>query len=296
MGELAVQAIGFGLVTAALIAIGAIGFTLQFGLTNVLNISYGGVMTAGAFAALIAEELHLPVAIAAVCAIATGALLTWLLGKTLFAFYARRGAGLFEMVMVTLAVGLILQYGIDAAAREQIYRFSFPQGASLHWGWFTVTVAQLGLVGVAAVVFAGIELLLRGTRLGKALRAMADQPRLARTCGIPTGKIVNVVWLLSGALAGLAGLSYVINSLTIDASVGTGFLPLVLAAAILGKAGSTRGAVLAALLLGLVTEEVSAVGGAAYATVAGFGILAVVLVSRPAALAGQATAKAEITV
>ena len=296
MGELAVQAIGFGIVTAALIAIGAMGFTLQFGLTNVLNISYGGVMTAGAFAALMAEEWHLPVAIAVVFAIATGALLTWLLGRTLFAFYARRGAGLFEMVMVTLAVSLILQYGIDAAAREQIYRFSFPQGTSLHWGWFTVTVTQLALVAVAAAVFAGIEMLLRRTRLGKALRAMADQPRLARTCGIPTGKIVNVVWLISGALAGLTGLAYVINSLTIDASVGTEFLPLVLAAAILGRAGSTRGAVLAALLLGLVTEEVSALGGAAYATVAGFGILAIVLATRPAALAGQAAAKPEITV
>ena len=139
MAELAVQAIGFGIVTAALIAIGAMGFTLQFGLTNVLNVSYGGVMTAGAFAAFLAEEAHLPVAVGVLCAIAAGALLTWILGKTLFAFYARRGAGLFEMVMVTLAVSLILQYGIDAASREQIYRFSFPQGASLHWGWFTAT-------------------------------------------------------------------------------------------------------------------------------------------------------------
>ena len=296
MAELAVQAIGFGVVTGALIAIGAMGFTLQFGLTNVLNISYGGVMTAGAFAAFLAEEAHLPVAVGVVFAIAAGALLSLLLGRTLFAYYARRGAGLFEMVMVTLAVSLILQYGIDAASREQIYRFSFPQGASLRWGWFTFTVTQLALVAVAAAVFAGIEVLLRRTKLGKALRAMADEPRLARTCGIPTSKIVNVVWVISGALAGLAGLAYVINSLTIDASVGTEFLPLVLAAAILGKAGSIRGAVGAALLLGLVTEEVSALGGAAYATVAGFGILAIVLATRPAALAGQATAKAEITV
>jgi branched-subunit amino acid ABC-type transport system permease component len=88
----------------------------------------------------------------------------------------------------------------------------------------------------------------------------------------------------------------VINALTIDASVGTNFLPLVLAAAILGKAGSTRGAVLAALALGLVTEEVGAIGGAAYSTVAGFGILAIVLLTRPAALAGQAAGKVEITV
>jgi len=293
---LTVQALGFGIVSAALIAIGAMGFTLQFGLTNVLNISYGGAMTVGAFAAFVAAELHLPAAAGVACALLAGALVTWLLGRTLFAFYARRGAGVFEMVMVTLAVSLIIQFGIDAAAREQIYRFSFPQGASLRWGWFTFTVTQLVLVGVAAAVYAGLELLLRRTKLGKALRAMADQPRLARTCGIPTSRIVHVVWLLSGALAGLAGLAYVINSLTIDASVGTTFLPLVLAAAILGKAGSTRGAVLAALLLGLVTEEVSAWGGAQYASVAGFGILAIVLATRPAALAGQAAGKTEITV
>jgi branched-subunit amino acid ABC-type transport system permease component len=293
---LIVQALGFGVVSAALIAIGAMGFTLQFGLTNVLNISYGGAMTAGAFAAFIAAEWHLPAAVGVVFALLAGALLTWLLGRTLFAFYARRGAGVFEMVMVTLAVSLIIQFGIDAASREQIYRFSFPQGASLRWGWFAFTVTQLALVAVAVAVYAGLELLLRRTKLGKALRAMADQPRLARTCGIPTGRIVNVVWLLSGALAGLAGLAYVINSLTIDASVGTTFLPLVLAAAILGKAGSTRGAVVAALLLGLVTEEVSAWGGAPYASVAGFGILAIVLATRPAALAGQAAAKTEITV
>jgi branched-chain amino acid transport system permease protein/neutral amino acid transport system permease protein len=293
---LTVQALGFGVVSAALIAIGAMGFTLQFGLTNVLNISYGGAMTAGAFAAFIAAEWHLPPAVGVVFALLAGALLTWLLGRTLFAFYARRGAGVFEMVMVTLAVSLIIQFGIDAASHEQIYRFSFPQGASLRWGWFAFTVTQLVLVAVAVAVYTGLELLLRRTKLGKALRAMADQPRLARTCGIPTGKIVNVVWLLSGALAGLAGLAYVINSLTIDASVGTTFLPLVLAAAILGKAGSTRGAVLAALVLGLVTEEVSAWGGAPYASVAGFGILAIVLATRPAALAGQAAGKTEITV
>jgi len=293
---LIIQAIGFGVITAALIAIGAMGFTVQFGLTNVLNISYAGAMTVGAFATFIAEELHLALVLGVLLAPLAAAAVTLVLGRTLFAFYARRGAGLFEMVMVTLAVNLILQFGIDAASHEQIYRFAFPQGASLHVGPFTFTVTQLALVAVAAGVFASLEFLLRRTRLGKALRAMAVEPRLARTCGIPTAKIVNVVWLLSGALAGLAGLAYVINALTIDASVGTNFLPLVLAAAILGKAGSTRGAVLAALALGVVTEEVAAVGGAAYSTVAGFGILAIVLLTRPAALAGQATGKVEVTV
>lgn len=293
---LIIQAIGFGVITGALIAIGAMGFTLQFGLTNVLNISFAGAMTVGAFATFLAEDYHISLVVAVLLAPLAGAVVTWILGRTLFAFYARRGAGLFEMVMVTLAVNLVMQYAIDAVAREQIFEFHFPQGASLTGGPFTFTVTQLALIALAVAVFAFLEFLLRRTRLGKALRAMAVEPRLARTCGIPTARIVNVVWLLSGALAGIAGLAYVINALTVDASVGTTFLPLVLAAAILGKAGSTRGAVLAALLLGLVTEEVGAFGGAAYSTVAGFGILVVVLLTRPAALAGQTTGKVEITV
>ena len=294
---LTVQALGFGVVSAALIAIGAMGFTLQFGLTNVLNISYGGAMTAGAFAAFLAAEWHLPVAVGVVFALLAGALLTWLLGRTLFAFYARRGAGVFEMVMVTLAVSLIIQFGIDAASREQIYRFSFPQGASLRWGWFTFTVTQLVLVAVAVAVYAGLELLLRRTKLGKALRAMADQPTAGQDAAASRpGRSSTWCGCSAARWPAWPGSAYVINSLTIDASVGTTFLPLVLAAAILGKAGSTRGAVLAALLLGLVTEEVSAWGGAPYASVAGFGILAIVLATRPAALAGQAAAKTEITV
>jgi branched-chain amino acid transport system permease protein/neutral amino acid transport system permease protein len=293
---LIIQAIGFGVVTASLIAIGAMGFTVQFGLTNVLNISFAGAMTVGAFATFLAEDFQLPVAVGVLAAPLAGAAVTWILGRTLFAFYARRGAGLFEMVMVTLAVNLVMQFGIDAASREQIYHFGFPQGPSVHVGPWTFTVTQLVLVALAVAVFIGLEFLLRRTRLGKALRAMAVEPQLARTCGIPTARIVNVVWLLSGALAGLAGMAYVINTLTIDASVGTTFLPLVLAAAILGKAGSTRGAVVAALLLGVVTEEVGAVGGAAYSTVAGFGILVVVLLTRPTALAGQIAGKVGITV
>jgi branched-subunit amino acid ABC-type transport system permease component len=296
MLTLVTQALGFGLVTAALISIGAMGFTVQFGLTNVLNISYAGVMTIGAFAAFIAVQLKLGYVVAIVFALLAGIIATWVVGRTLFPFYARRGAGLFEMVMITLALNLVLQFAIDAASHEQIYRFDFPQGSSLHFGIFTFTVSQLALIGVAIAVFVGLEIVLRGTRLGKALRAMAVEPRLARSCGVPTGKMVNITWVISGGLAGLTGVAYVINSQTVYASVGTNFLPLVLAAAILGKAGSTRGAIVAALILGMVIEVVGALGGSAYSTVAGFGILVIVLLTRPAGLIGETSEKAEITV
>ena len=240
------HSIGFGITTAAVIAIGAMGFTLQLGVTNVLNISYGNVMTIGAFASLIVERQHLGLLATILAAPLAGAILTFVLARTLFATYARRHGGAFDLLMVTLAVGLIIQYGLDALAHLQVFQFSFPSGSTVHVGPFVFTVLSLALIGFAAVVFAALMAALRLTRMGKALRALSVDPKLARACGVPMRRIINLTWVLSGALAGLAGLVYVTNSLTVSAGSGLDFVVLVIAAALLGGAGSPVGAVLAA--------------------------------------------------
>lgn len=295
MSNILVASLGFGLVTASIIAIGAMGFTLQFGLTNILNISFGAMMTSGAMASLVVERMGGPMWLVILVAPAAGALLTLVIGRYLLPIFSRRGSGLFEMVMVTLAIGLVLQYLIDAIDGEQIFSFKFPEGSSLHFGPLTFTVTQLVIIASAIALFLGLEGLLKLTRLGKALRAMAGEPRLARSCGIPTSRIVNVTWLLSGAFAGLGGLVYVINSLTVDAFTGADFLPLVLGAAILGRAGSSVGAVTAAVAMGMATEIAGAFGGSAYSTVAGFGLLVIVLLTRPGGLIGDTLLKEEVT-
>lgn len=294
--QIFLSSLGFGLVTASIIAIGSLGFSLQFGLTNVLNISFGAMMTFGAMAALIAEHLHAPLWIVVLVAPLAGAIGTLLIGRLIFPIFTKRGSTLFEMVMVTLALDLVLQYTIDAIDKEQIFPFTFPSGVSFHLGPWTFTMLQIVIILAALAIFGGLETVLQKTRLGKALRAMAAEPRLARACGIPTGKVVNVTWIISGALAGLAGFVYVANSLTVDAFTGANFLPLVLGAAILGRAGSTVGAVVAAFAMGMVTEIVGAFGGAAYATVAGFALLAVVLLTRPSGLIGDTLLKEEVTI
>lgn len=290
------QSIGFGLTTAAVIAIGSIGFTLQLGVTNVLNISYGNVMTIGAFASLIAERAHLGLLVTIAVAPVAGAVVTWVLARTVFAAFARRQGGAFDLLMVTLALGLIIQYTIDALAHEQVYQFSFPTGATIHLGPFVFTVLSLSLIGLATVVFTALMAVLRLTRFGKALRALSVDPKLARACGVPMRKIINLTWLLSGALAGLAGLVYVTNSLTVDSSAGLDFLVLVIAAAILGGAGSPGGAVVASLVVGIATEVVAAAGGSYYSQAAGLGILALVLVLRPASRAWLGPTRDEVTV
>lgn len=284
-----VSATVYGVILASVIAIAAMGFTVQFGLTNVFNLSFGSVMTVGAFAAYLAQVNGINAWLGVGVGGLAGAALTLVLGRGLFRLYARRGAKLFEMVMVTLGLGLVINYGIQAISHNNVYQFTVLQAAPLHLGPVTITPTQTILVGVAVVVFAALEALLRLTRIGKALRAMAAEPSLARSCGIRTGRVVIITWLISGFLCGMGGVVYIINSQSVGYSTGELFLPLVIAAAILGGAGSPGGAVAASVLTGVVTEIVSAYGGPQYSTIAGFGILVLVLLCRPrSVLAGQA--------
>lgn len=290
-----ISAIAFGIVLASVIAIASMGFTIQFGLTNMLNLSYGGVMTASGFVAYLLVSHGVSAWYGLIAGGLAGAVMTLVLGRFVFRPYARRGAKLFEMMMVTLGLALVIDYGIQALSHNNIYEFTVLQSAPIHIGPVLITPTQAILAGIGLVVFVGLEMLLRLTRIGKALRATAAEPSLARSCGIRTGRVVIVTWLLSGFLCGLAGVVYIINSQSIGYSTGELFLPLVIAAALLGGAGSPKGAVTAALLMGIVTQIVAAFGQPAYSTMAGFAVLVVVLLARPGALMGSQSGEAQVT-
>ena len=115
--NLYIEAVGFGMIAAASIAIGAMGFTLQFGLTNVLNIGYGAIMTLGGLVAYVATRRGIGIWLALVVRRARRQLATLLVAKTILAVYARKGAALFEMAMITFGVALIVEYGIASLTR-----------------------------------------------------------------------------------------------------------------------------------------------------------------------------------
>lgn len=289
------SAVVFGVILGSVIAVAAMGFTLQFGLTNVFNLSFGSVMTVSAFAAYLAQVNGINAWYGLGVGGATGAVLTVVLGRGLYRLFAQRGAKLFEMVMLTLGLSLVMNYTIQAISRNNVYQFSVLQAAPLRFGPVTITPAQAIIVGAAGCVFIALQALLRLTRIGKALRAMAAEPVLARSCGIRTGRVVIITWIISGFLCGMAGVIYIINSQSVGYTTGQQFLPLVIAAAILGGAGSPAGAVGAAVLMGVVTEIVAAYGGPQYSTVAGFGILVLVLLLRPGSVVGGQATETRLT-
>jgi len=281
-----ISSIGFGLVTAAVLALAAVGFTLQFAVTNVLNLAYGGVMIVAAYAAYALNHAGVNIWIATLAAIATGAVVSLFLNTVIYTPFQRRGASPIAMVIVSLGMTLILEFGTQALAGPTNVSYAMSQGATVTLGSIELTVVQLVIVGLSVVVMVAIHGLIRYTRLGKAMRATAANRNLARNCGIRTDRVVMTTWLITGALCGLAGATFAMNSGTFGATSTDIFLVLILAAVFLGGPGEPYGAMLGALVIGLATEVSASVIVSDYKDVIAFVILLAMLTVRPTGLLG----------
>jgi branched-subunit amino acid ABC-type transport system permease component len=281
-----VASIGFGLVAAAVLALASVGFTLQFAVTNVLNLAYGGVMIVSAYAAYALNHAGVNIWVAVLAAIATGAALSLFLNNVIYTPFQRRGTSPIAMVIVSLGMTLILVFGTQALAGPTNVSYAMSQGGSVKLGSIDLTVAQLVIIALSLVVMVLVHGLIRYTRLGKAMRATAANRNLARNCGIRTDRVVSLTWAITGALCGLAGAMFAINSGTFGATSTDVFLVLILAAVFLGGPGEPYGAMLGALVIGVATEASAAVIVSDYKDVIAFVILLGMLAVRPNGLLG----------
>jgi branched-subunit amino acid ABC-type transport system permease component len=276
-------AIGFGLVTSAILALCAVGFTLQFGVSNILNLAYGDVMTVSAFMAYLVNASGAGIWLAMCAGAATGAVVSVLISTLIFTPFLRRGTSRFAMVMVSLALAVILQNAIQAVAGPAFRSYSRSQGTSLHLLGVILTPYQLVIIGVAAASMLALHLLMRYTRIGKALRATAADAELARSCGIATERVSALAWAISGALCGLGGVTLALNLASFDFHFGNAFLLVIVAAAVFGSVGQPYGAMAGALVIGMASE-LAAIWTPSLKQVVAFVILALVLLVRPAGL------------
>jgi branched-chain amino acid transport system permease protein/neutral amino acid transport system permease protein len=284
--SLFVASIGFGLVTASVLAIAAVGFTLQFGVTDVLNLAYGAVMIFGAFLAYAVNQAGASVWAGLVVAVAACALVSVLLNLGVYTPFQRRGSSPITLVIVSLGITLIIEFGVQAVAGGTSVSYTMGNGPTLRAGGLNLTGVQIAIIALSVLVMAGVHGLLRYTKLGKAMRATAANQSLARNCGIRTGRVITITWAVTGALCGLAGVVFAIDSGSFDATATDLFLVLILAAVFLGGPGQAYGAMLGALVIGLATEVSAAVIPADYKYVIAFVVLLVMLGVRPAGLLG----------
>jgi branched-subunit amino acid ABC-type transport system permease component len=281
-----IPSIAFGLISASVLAIAAVGFTLQFAVTNVLNLAYSAVMIASAFVAYAVNRQGVTIWVAALAAAAAGAALSLFLNRVIYTPFQRRKASPIAIVIVALGMTLIIEYGTQAIAGPTNVSYAMGQGATLAIGTFRLTVAQLAIIVLSIVLMLGVHVLMRYTRLGKAMRATAANRDLARNSGIRTDRVVSATWLVSGGLCGLAGAVFAMDAGTFGATSTDLFLVLILAAVFLGGPGEPYGAMLGAVVIGLGTEVSAAFIVSDYKDVVAFVVLLAMLAVRPNGLLG----------
>ena len=285
--SLFVASVGFGLVTAAVLAIASVGFTLQFGVTDVLNLAFGAVMIFSAYVAYLLNEHGISVWLGLLVAMAAGAVVSVLLNAGIYAPFQRQGASPITMVIVSLGMTLIIEFGVEALAGGVPVSYTMSNGPTVQAGGLSLTTVQFIIMALAVLVMGAVHVLLRYTKLGKAMRATAANRTLARNCGIRTGRVINLTWAITGALCGLAGVIFAIDSGSFDSASTDLFLVLILAAVFLGGPGQPYGAMLGAVVIGLATEVSAVFIPADYKYVIAFVALLVMLGVRPAGLLGQ---------
>jgi branched-chain amino acid transport system permease protein/neutral amino acid transport system permease protein len=284
--SLFVASLGFGLVTAAVLAIASVGFTLQFAVTDVLNLAYAAIMIFGAYIAYAVNQAGLSVWLGLLVAVVACALISVLLNVGVYAPFQRRGTTPITMVIVSLGMTLIIEFGVQAVTGGTAVSYTMSNGPTVQAGGLNLTGVQIAIMVLAVLVMAAVHGLLRYTKLGKAMRATAANRSLARNCGIRAGQVITLTWAITGALCGLAGVVFAIDSGSFDATSTDIFLILILAAVFLGGPGQAYGAMLGAVVIGLATEVSAVFIPADYKYVVAFVALLVILGVRPTGLLG----------
>jgi branched-subunit amino acid ABC-type transport system permease component len=195
---------------------------------------------------------------------------------------------------VTIAVSLIVQNGLQAIWGSSFFSLKFSPGKSHHVSSMVFTSSQLGIMGIAVGAMLVIYAMLRFTKLGKAMRATASDPVLARSCGIATDRVIDVAWLISGALCGVAGVALAMNVTSFTSTTGGQFLIAIVAAAVLGGVGQPYGAMLGALTIGISSEVAAGLIAPSYKQVVAFAVLVLVLLVRPQGILSEVATQKEV--
>ena len=277
--DLVVQALINGLVSGALLAVPVIGFTAMFAVLRFPNFSVSGIATLGAFAGYVAYGAGLQMAGSLAVAFAVAGAVGLFLDRVAHQPLVKQGA--LPAAIASIASGLVL---------ENVVRLGFgndlPIARDVHFGDIRVSPQQLETMGMALAVMVLVFAALAFTRIGKAMRATADNPELAALKGIRPQRVAMAASFVGMGLVGIGGMLLGLDS-SIDPLTGTRILLSIFAAAVLGGLGSVPGAVLGAFMIGMAEELSVLVVGSPYRSAVGFFAILIMLSIRPRGLLGE---------
>ena len=284
-----VNGIQFGLI----IAITAIGLSLIYGTTGLVNFAHGELVTFGAVAAwFFNSPAHfggrLHIVVAGALALVVAGLLGAGLERGLWRPLRQRRAGLIQMLVISIGLSLLLRNLLQLAfgGRSQQYFDYNLQTNQIDLGPISLLPRDMWILGLSLTILVGIGLMLSRSRVGKAMRAVADNRDLAESSGINVQRVILVVWVLGTALAAFGG---ILTGLDENVSYLTGFrlLLLMFSGIILGGIGTAYGALVGSMVVGLVTEWSTLVFSTELKITWALVVMVIVLLVRPQGILGQ---------
>jgi branched-subunit amino acid ABC-type transport system permease component len=249
--QLLVDGIRFGL----LIAMAAIGLSLIFGTTGLTNFAHGELVTAGALVAYFVNvDGGVPLIVAALIAMLAGAAIGAVSELGLWRPLRRRGTGLIAALVISIGLSLVLRYLYQVIYGGFSNAYSDYRGQrAVDYGLFRLTNINLASIVICLVVLILVALMLQRTRIGKAMRAVADNRDLAASSGINVNQVILVVWMMGGALAALGGVLLGLSD-EVQWDMGFRLLLLMFAGVTLGGLGTAYGALVGSLVVGIFVQ------------------------------------------
>ena len=249
------QTIANGIKFGLIIAITAVGLSLIYGTTGLSNFAHGELVTLGAIVAWwMNQSVGMHILVAAPIGVLAAAAAGFLAEKSLWHPLRRRSVSLTSMMIVSIGVGLAVRYLYlyTFGGRSRAYREYAVQSA-IDIGPVSLTKRDLVSMVICVVVLVGVALFLQRSRQGKAIRAVSDNPELSSATGINTDRVILLVWVAGGALAGLGGVLLGLDE-QVRWNMGFTLLLLMFAAITVGGLGNAYGALVGSLLIGLAVE------------------------------------------
>jgi branched-subunit amino acid ABC-type transport system permease component len=232
--------LGFGLVTAAILSLSAVAFTLEYAVTNVANLSHGEILTIGAYAALVVHERTGSAVAAALAAAVAGGLIALAMHAAVVDRFIRRGTPTLVIFIATLGLSFVIQNVLVIIFGAANVAYTISPGAPHQLGPFLWTALDIEIIVSALAITAVLFVIISYTKFGKALRAVSQNRELARVSGINANLVASATWFLAGLVAGYAGFILAESIGTFTPSFGFSFFLITLTASNSSGATSAR--------------------------------------------------------
>jgi branched-subunit amino acid ABC-type transport system permease component len=279
-----VQTVVYGLVNGSVIAIGAVGLTLSYGVTRFINFAYGEFLTIGAYVALLVVGFGVGVPLASLVALLVVGVLGVGLARVFYDPLTSRGP--LPLLITSIGLAFVLRNGVRAVAGTEARQLPVPLVRPWSVLGLRITPVEVGILVVALATMLAIHLLLQRTMLGKQMRATSGNRQLASIAGIDTDAVVRRTWFLSAVVGALAGVLLAIQFSPFRPTMGWDFLIVVFAATLLGGIGKPYGAMVGALVVGVAMSLGTRYVATEYTMAYAFVILVGVLLVKPEGIAG----------